>query len=457
MARQYLDLARIYGAVDQARANEQSIKNNELQNQRYQRQMQLEDAELARQEGIRGIYKGAIEIGEDGSPRLNEKKLITDLYGIAPEKALETQDSFTKRDSDAAKAKRENQKFELENKSATVKYLKDKLATVRDDAGFQAFKQEAMELGAQDLVSSAPLQYDPQWQQSQMVNADKFLERNTPKYERVDLGGKIQVVDVNPVTNPKFAEMKLDKVATISEKESMRHNRVSEANSAATLAETKRKNSLEGGEGGQGKAPSGYRWAADGQSLEPIPGGPGTKLSDSAIKQQAGVDNVKKAISDYRTALSGWSRADFANPSKRAEMGTYYNNMMLQAKEAYQLGVLNGPDLAILTDVVGDPNSIKGVVYGKEALDKQAEVLDKLMSNVGNTTATSNQNSRKQIIPKGADAGTVQTGNPAKPIMSKAEAKMPASVIAVTAPNGKTYTFKSQAAANQFKRQAGIK
>jgi hypothetical protein len=214
MSRQYLDLARIYGAVDQSRANEAQLENNRLQNERYMRQSTREDAELARQEGIRGIYKGAIEMGEDGSPKLNEKRLITELYGMAPEQALSVQEGFTKRDSEAAKAKRENQKFEIENKSATVKYLKDKLATVRDDAGFQAFKQEAMELGAQDLVSSAPPQFDPQWQQSQMVNADKFLERNTPKYERVDLGGKIQVVDVNPVTNPKFASMQLNKTQT---------------------------------------------------------------------------------------------------------------------------------------------------------------------------------------------------------------------------------------------------
>jgi hypothetical protein len=72
---------------------------------------------------------------------------------------------------------------------------------------------------------------------------------------------------------------------------------------------------------------------------------------------------------------------------------------------------------------------------------------------------------QKKLAREQATQGLIQSSGsaysppaePAKPIMSKSEAKMTTSGIAVTAPNGKTYTFKSQAAANQFKRQAGIK
>jgi hypothetical protein len=239
MARQYLDLARIYGAVDNERANKAQLEaqNMQMENMRYQQQRQMKQDGL--QDQKRGIYAGAVTAGEDGKPILDRKKLIADMLGVDGEEALTRQAQFDTQDATAAKTKREAQKFEIENKSATVKYLKDKLATVQDDAGFQAFKQEATELGAQDLVKSAPQQYDPQWQQSQMVNADKFLERNTPKYERVDLGGKIQVVDVNPVTNPKFAEMNLSKTATISELESQRHNRIQEGISGAQLGISK--------------------------------------------------------------------------------------------------------------------------------------------------------------------------------------------------------------------------
>ena len=41
--------------------------------------------------------------------------------------------------------------------------------------------------------------------------------------------------------------------------------------------------------------------------------------------------------------------------------------MMLQAKEAYNLGVLNGPDFQILQSVVTDPRSLTGAFTSKES------------------------------------------------------------------------------------------
>jgi hypothetical protein len=49
--------------------------------------------------------------------------------------------------------------------------------------------------------------------------------------------------------------------------------------------------------------------------------------------------------------------------------------MMLQAKEAYNLGVLNGPDYAILQKVVRDPTNPSSLMFTNKALDKQAENL----------------------------------------------------------------------------------
>ena len=55
-------------------------------------------------------------------------------------------------------------------------------------------------------------------------------------------------------------------------------------------------------------------------------------------------------------------------PSARAGIGTKYNNMLLQAKEAYNLGVLNGPDYEILQTVITDPRSLTGIATPKKAL-----------------------------------------------------------------------------------------
>ena len=146
-----------------------------------------------------------------------------------------------------------------------------------------------------------------------------------------------------------------------------------------------------------GKPPPGYRWKGDG-TLEAIPGGPGDKLPESQQKQVVGTQNLSNAIREYREALKTFGTLDAVKPDQRAMMGTKYNNMMLQAKEAYNLGVLNGPDFDILQSVVTDPRSIKGVITSNNALDTQAAELDRIMSGVAQTSS--------QLKPRGGAAQT---------------------------------------------------
>jgi len=109
---------------------------------------------------------------------------------------------------------------------------------------------------------------------------------------------------------------------------------------------------------------------------------PQAKMSEAQKKQVIGVQNTKNAIQEYRDQLKGFGVMDLASPDARAAMGTKYNNMMLQAKEAYNLGVLNGPDFEILQSVITNPTSLKGAVTSKEALDKQAAELDRIMTQI---------------------------------------------------------------------------
>ena len=149
-----------------------------------------------------------------------------------------------------------------------------------------------------------------------------------------------------------------------------------------------------------GKPPPGYRWNPDG-SLTAIPGGPGDKLPESQQKQVVGVQNLSNAIQEYRQALKSFGTLDALNPDQRAMMGTKYNNMMLQAKEAYNLGVLNGPDFDILQSVVTDPRSLKGVITSNKALDTQASELDRIMSGIAQTSS--------QLKPRGNGAPQMPT------------------------------------------------
>ena len=139
-----------------------------------------------------------------------------------------------------------------------------------------------------------------------------------------------------------------------------------------------------------GKPPPGYRWTPEG-TLAAIPGGPGDKLPEAQQKQLVGVNNLSNAIQEYRRELSGFSMSDALKPDARARMGTKYNNMMLQAKEAYNLGVLNGPDFDILQSVITDPRSLKGAITSKGALDTQAAELDRIMQGVAGVSSQARQ------------------------------------------------------------------
>lgn len=201
----------------------------------------------------------------------------------------------------------------------------------------------------------------------------------TPKVHWANLNNKIQPIDENtntPMGNGYNIGRSADSVA--SNAVTMRGQDMSDRRSRQELAMG-------------GKPPPGYRWSPDGSSLAAIPGGPGDKLPESQQKQVVGVNNLSNAIKEYRSELAGFKTTDALKLDTRATMGTKYNNMMLQAKEAYNLGVLNGPDLSILTSVITDPRSVTGFLTSKKALDSQASELERIMQKVGSVSGQARQ------------------------------------------------------------------
>lgn len=208
-----INLADIYGSLDQAKANQAQMQANQMRQQQMQYEIGRQREQDMRQDQVRGAYKDSIE-NINGVPTLNEKRAISRIYEVDPIEAMQAQEKFAKRDADAAKTKSETSKAALENKKATAAYLRDKLATVKDQQGYEAFLQESQELGATGILQSAPAQFDPEFQRSQLYTADEFLKQTKPDYQKVDLGGKIQVIDMNPVTNPKIKGTQFDKTLT---------------------------------------------------------------------------------------------------------------------------------------------------------------------------------------------------------------------------------------------------
>lgn len=114
------------------------------------------------------------------------------------------------------------------------------------------------------------------------------------------------------------------------------------------------------------------------------------ELSSEQQKQVTGAQNTVNAINEFKSELQNFDPRSFANlsPESRAKIQTKYRNMQLQAKEAYNLGVLNGPDLTIIEQLVADPTSFAGAAIGKKAIDAQASELSRIVKDMGKVASS---------------------------------------------------------------------
>jgi len=122
----------------------------------------------------------------------------------------------------------------------------------------------------------------------------------------------------------------------------------------------------------------------------------GTKsnLPEGALKTITGVQNVSSALNDFEKNLKNFSSADMLNPSKRSLMSTDYQNTLLQLKEAYNLGVLNGNDYQIMTSILVDPNSPKAMLIDKKS---QIEQIDKLKNKLNDITTNTFKTHQREV------------------------------------------------------------
>ena len=244
------------------------------------------------------------------------------------------------------------------------------------------------------------------------ISADKLL----PQFQTRNTGGSTDTLAIDPVTGKVSVTNTVANTATpdaimtdkrtreegaLNRGVTIRGQNLTDARARETLA----------------KAPAGYRFKDDG-SLEAIPGGPADgkadKLGEAAKKQIAGIDSLGSAIDEYVAAVKGWDAKKMLSPDQRAAMGTKYNNMMLQAKEAFNLGVLNGPDYQILQSVIADPTQFKNALISSEAMAGQAEELKRLMER----TRAAVKNQGRGEMPQSPT--TAASASPSMPAVPKA-------------------------------------
>lgn len=195
----------------------QLMGGNELQD--------LQRTKLTRDMGREDAFQTALADPE--TQKLSAADLMKKLSGIDYSRAATL--GKTMLETDVAKANLE--KTQTETVGARAKQGRDLIASMTPENYPQIVAQGAAL--KQQWAATAPPQFDPNWQRQHVMDADKFITQNTPKFEKVDVGGKIQMVDVNPNTNPAIKDSNYAKTMTPGEI-------ATDTRSRQTLAETRR-------------------------------------------------------------------------------------------------------------------------------------------------------------------------------------------------------------------------
>lgn len=440
MAFDTFNLAQIYGAADRANA-----QRDAQQYQQYQIQRQMRDDQ--RQDAVRGAYK----IGPDG--QLDRQGTYAGLYQVDHIAALDLQGKLSAQDAAAAKAGQESTKRELEIASERAKIGRDLIASATPET-WPAIVAQGQKMGM-GWANNAPAQYNQDWVRSNVTTADKYIELNTPDIKEVDLGGTKQFIDTNPITNPSIKGTKFDKTLTPDAVLTDQRTRSENAlNRGVTIRGQNMTDARAREANSTVKPPSGYRLKADG-TLEAIPGGPADKKTDPKLSEgERKAATLLKRLEFSQEQLNNAVTKDSAKPSLTANglrmvgadaLANTITSGNRQRVEAAQLDILD----AALT--LGT-----GAAYTKEQLEGYRKSYFPQIGDDPNTIADKTARLNNVI-----EAAKVAAGNAApqvdkQNIIPKNE-MMPNNTLSVAAPNGKTYTFKSQVEANEFKRQAGIK
>lgn len=149
---------------------------------------------------------GGLQPGQDVESILPAVLKASPTTGISLQKGI----------LEGKKTKAEIGKLDLEVQNAKAKDARDSLAGVSDQATYDAWKQSGAEKGYQVALQAPPV-YSADWQRQHLMTADEFVKQTTPKFEKVDMGGKIVTVDTNPLTNPAIRTMQFTKAPTPGE------------------------------------------------------------------------------------------------------------------------------------------------------------------------------------------------------------------------------------------------
>jgi len=93
-------------------------------------------------------------------------------------------------------------------------------------------------------------------------------------------------------------------------------------------------------------------------------------LTGKANDEVNGAISYQKSLDKLVDLFNQYKGADMLNPNVRAEFKGALRTAQLQGKEAFGLGVLNGPDLGILEEILVDPTAFDAFLKDRTTINK---------------------------------------------------------------------------------------
>jgi hypothetical protein len=93
-------------------------------------------------------------------------------------------------------------------------------------------------------------------------------------------------------------------------------------------------------------------------------------LTGKPAEQVTGAINYQKSLDKVQNLLDTYKGPQLLDPNVRAQFKAAIRTAQLQGKEAFGLGVLNGPDLDILEQVISDPTAFDAFLKDRGTINK---------------------------------------------------------------------------------------
>jgi len=336
---------------------------------------------------------------------------------------LKGQGDLAKVNAEVAHKTSETRKSELEGYFKKFELMGQLMGGVSDQGSYDMMRSQASKIPElADLVPNMPPQYDPETIKRGYAQAMTQKDRLAAEHQQIvaaETGRHNLATEGNAATGNQITMRGQDITA--------RGQNMTDVRARETLAQN--------ASAGHYDADRGIMVSKQGVATPVMSGGvplgaKDVKPTAEYMKQAEAYQNMDDALTGYKKVLSNFDTTSMLNPTKRAEMGTAYQNTLLQAKEIYRLGVMNGPDKQILESIINNPLDVKSIIIPKDALMKQADDLQAIIKRGNDNLAKVNKQPSMAL-----------NSQPAQVTDAASYAKLPSGATYV-APNGKTYTKK---------------